>query len=76
MCRAKNFWSVALSVISQAVALAPFSQNSAGCGMAGLAQAQLTHMKPLGLFCSSSTRAPFAGMRSRRRISDTDLSDP
>jgi hypothetical protein len=31
-----------LLVTSQAVALAPLSQNSAGCGCAGLAQAQLT----------------------------------
>ena len=32
-----------LLVSSQAVALAPFSQNSNGCGFAGLAQEQLTH---------------------------------
>jgi hypothetical protein len=41
---AKNSGVVVRDVISQAVALAPFSQNSNVCGFAGLAQEQLTHM--------------------------------
>src|SRR5690606_7338806 len=41
---------------SQNVALAPFSQNSKRCGSRGLAQAQLAHMKPSGLFCRASWR--------------------
>ena len=43
LCPAKKSAATVLLVISHAVALAPFSQNSAGCGCAGLAHAQLTH---------------------------------
>jgi hypothetical protein len=50
VCLAKNASSLRLRVSSQAVALAPFSQNSAILGRAGLAQAQLTHIGPPGLF--------------------------
>ena len=49
VCCEKKSGVTVLPVISQAVALAPFSQNSKGCGFAGLAQEQLTHMKPSGL---------------------------
>jgi len=41
--------------------LAPFSQNSKTRGSAGLAQAQLTHINPSGLFCFNSTREPLKG---------------
>ena len=47
---------------SQAVALAPCSQNSAGCGSAGLAHEQLTQAKPSGLFCLSRMRVPSSRM--------------
>ena len=50
VCWAKNAGSTRLDVISHAVALAPFSQNSNGCGSAGLGQAQLTQSNPPGLF--------------------------
>ena len=66
-----------LLVISQAVALAPFSQNSAGCGWAGLAQAQLTQAKPSGLFCFISTPAALAAATfSWARMEVTALTDP
>ena len=63
----KNVGGLRLPVSSHAVALAPFSQNSAACGLAGLAHAQLTHMKPPGLFCSVKAAAPDAGTCSRSR---------
>jgi hypothetical protein len=44
VCCAKNSGDVFLGVISQAVAFAPFSQNSKVCGSAGFAHEQLTHM--------------------------------
>ena len=52
VCVAKNRASRRLVVSSQAVAFAPFSQNSATSGCGDLAQAQLTQVKPPGLFCT------------------------
>ena len=63
-------------VMSQAVALAPFSQNSKGSGLAGLTQAQLTHWKPSTLFCRVSARAPLAGTPVRRRILPRERAEP
>src|ERR1700744_112144 len=60
-CSAKNLGVQRRLVISQMVALAPSSQNSAGCGCAGLAQAQDTHMKPSTLFCRASSARVSAG---------------
>ena len=76
VCCAKNSGVTALAVISQAVAFAPFSQNSKTCGSAGLAQAQLTHMKPSGLFCCISTRVPLTATSSWVRIVFSDLPIP
>ena len=50
VCSAKNSGPQRSRVRSQIVALAPFSQNSKGCGFAGLAQAQEVHMCPPALF--------------------------
>ena len=54
VCSAKKSGVQRCGVSSQRVALAPFSQNSNGCGLAGLPQAQETQAKPSGLFCSES----------------------
>ena len=48
--------------ISQAVAFAPFSQNSNARDF-GFAHAQLTQAKPLLLFWCSRRRAPLSGTR-------------
>ena len=51
----KKFERAPLVVISHAVALAPFSQNSNGFAGSGLAYEQLTQAKPRGLFwCHSA----------------------
>src|SRR3954447_26399324 len=76
VCLAKNSDVTRLLVISQVVALAPFSQNSNTRGSAGLAQAQLTHMKPSGLFCFIRTRGPRSGTRSRARVFASDCTEP
>ena len=73
---AKNSGVVRAVVISHAVALAPFSQNSNGSGCAGLDQAQLTHWKPSGLFCCDKASMPLAGMPSRARMVPSDFADP
>ena len=52
-CSVKNSGVQRRLVISHVVALAPSSQNSKGCGFAGLAQEQLTQANPSGLFCKS-----------------------
>jgi hypothetical protein len=57
---AKNSGGTRLVVISQAVALAPFSQYSNRLGLAGFSQAQLTQEKPSCLFCFSSRALPAA----------------
>jgi hypothetical protein len=56
-----------LLVISQVVALAPFSQNSQSRGTAGFAHAQLTHMKQSALFCFRITREPAKGLPVSRQ---------
>src|SRR6185312_4816662 len=76
LCSAKNSNGVVLLVISQAVALAPFSQNSKVRGLAGLAQEQLTHMNPSGLFCLSRISLPRIASSSCVRILATALSEP
>ena len=76
LCSWKNAGVVRSFVSSQAVAFAPSSQNSAGCGVPGFDQAQLTHMKPSGLFCRANSRRPSAGRCSRDRISASDRTDP
>jgi hypothetical protein len=63
-------------VISQVVALAPFSQNSNTRGSAGLAQAQLTHMKPPVLFWLSRTRDPLIGTRLWVRLLASERTEP
>src|SRR5206468_12411783 len=63
-------------VISQVVAFAPFSQNSSGCGSAGLAQAQLTQANPSGLFWRSNAGGALATTRSRNRLRATDFAEP
>ena len=63
-------------VISHAVALAPFSQNSNGSGLAGFGQAQLTHWNPSTLFCRLSVSAPLTGTPSRLRIFASDRAEP
>ena len=73
---AKNAGSARRDVVSQAVALAPFSQNSSGCGCAGFAQAQLTHIYPSGLFCVESNLLPFKGTCSPTSIPATDFAEP
>src|SRR5471030_462936 len=72
----KNSGVARLVVISQAVAFAPFSQNSNKCGSAGLAHEQLTHAKPSGLFCLNNTRVPFTATCSCRSIDETALTEP
>src|ERR1700712_3966170 len=62
--------------MSQVVALAPFSQNSNTRGSAGLAHAQLTHMKPWSLFCFKRTRLPLPGTCSCVRLLAKDFTDP
>src|SRR4051812_15323969 len=76
VCLAKNSGVTRLLVISQVVALAPFSQNSKTRGSAGLAQAQLTHMKPSGLFCLSRTGGAVNGTRSRPMLAANERTDP
>src|SRR3569832_334656 len=76
LCSAKNSGVVRLSVISQAVALAPFSQNSKGWGSAGLAHEQLTHMKPSGLFCFIRTSGPRSGISSWVNMLASATTDP
>ena len=63
-------------MISHAVALAPFSQNSNGLGLAGLGQAQLTQSNPPGLFCSVMAVKPLTGMPSLSRIPANPLIEP
>ncbi len=63
-------------VISQLVALAPFSQNSNRCGSAGFAQAQLTQAKPSGLFWRIKDGGALAITRSRARLLAKDLAEP
>ena len=74
--RGEKFRRHALAVISQVVALAPFSQNSNGCGLAGLAQAQLTQAKPSGLFWCIKIRVPLSGTRSRVRLRVREWTEP
>ncbi len=70
---AKNSGPQRRLVFSQAVALAPFSQNDRVRGGCGLAQAQLTQAKPsMGLFCLSSSAAPASGIFSRIRMLATE----
>src|SRR6202167_2458391 len=75
VCLLKNSGVVVLVVISQAVALAPFSQNSNGWGDAGFAQEQLTHMKPSVLFCFSRISLPRRATSSCVRIAPTAFTD-
>ena len=76
MCFAKKSGGVRSEVSSQAVALAPFSQNSKGCAEAGLAQAQETQAKPSALFCRKSA-SPMPGVTfSRSMISPSDFAEP
>ena len=76
MCLAKKSGVHRCAVISQAVALAPFSQNSNGSGFAGLDHAQLTHWKPSTLFCRVKVSAPLASTPSRARMVPSDFADP
>ncbi len=63
-------------MISQAVALVPFSHTSSGSGLAGLDQEQLTHWNPSGLFWRSSARLPLANTPSRLNMSATERAEP
>ena len=76
VCLAKKSGPTRFVVISHAVALAPFSQYSNTCGSAGLIQAQLTQVKPRGLFCCVSTRAPLTGTPSLDRITPRERTEP
>src|SRR5690625_1619188 len=77
VCPAKNSGVVRRLVNSQALALAPFSQNSNLYGCAGCGQAQDTQVKPPGLFCRhSSLTVDGIGTFSRLRIFTTDFTDP
>src|SRR5471032_3071814 len=76
VCRSKKSASGFLGVISHAVALAPLSQNSKGCGLAGLAHEQLTQAKPSGLFCLASSVPPLTITCSCSRMAPTSLADP
>src|SRR5690606_29107022 len=75
VCSAKNSGPTLFGSSSQAVALAPFSQNSNRCGVAGFAHAQLTHMKPPGLFWWMSLGATRSGLW-REVCLVTDFAEP
>src|ERR1700761_1835521 len=75
VCSAKNSGVQRSFVNSQAVALAPCSQNSAAWGSAGLAHEQLTHWKPSGLFCLSRMRVPSSRMCASPSACATSLTD-
>ncbi len=76
MWLAKNSGVQRCEVISQAVALTPFSQNSSGSGVAGLIQAQDTHWNPSTLFWRVRARAPLASTPSRCRMLLTERAEP
>ena len=77
MCAAKNSASQRLRVVSQMVALAPFSQNSNSRGCFGFAQEHDTHMTPSGLFCRRSWfQTVEASSPSSLAFLTTDLREP
>ena len=76
VCLLKNSGVVVLVVISQAVAFAPFSQNSNGWGEAGFAQEQLTHAKPSVLFCFNKISLPKMATSSCVRMAPTAFTEP
>lgn len=75
VCLLKKAESARREVVSQAVALRPpFSQNSSGCGWAGLAQAQLTHIS-FRLVLRRKQPASLQGTCSLRSTPATDFAE-